>query len=250
MNMAKIIRKTHRWAGLILGVQLLLWTVSGFYFALIPIEEIRGEHLAVSAKSFELASLESFQAPGLALNGFMSQHPTAVISSVSLAHMRGRDVYRIQALIDDKPHNRLIDARTGAPVAMMQAKEAELIASQLITFSAVADQVDFIEAADADAEFRGRVLPIYSLYYGDESNFNLYLDAWTGELVARRTTYWRIFDFLWMLHIMDYDDRSDFNNNLLRVFALSTVFFVISGFALWLVSSQWMRNRRLRKAKI
>lgn len=248
MTVAKIIRKTHRWAGLIIGIQLLLWTVSGFYFALIPIEEIRGEHLAISADDFELTSLENFQAPGLALNGFMSQHPTAVINAISLTHLRGRDVYRVQAVIDDKPYNRLIDGRTGAIVAMMQAEEAELIASQLIQFSAVPEKIEFIETIDSSSEIRGRVSPLYSLYYADESNFNLYLDAWTGELVARRTTYWRIFDFLWMLHIMDYDDRSDFNNNFLRVFALSTVFFVISGFALWLISSQWMRNRRLRKA--
>lgn len=248
MNTAKIIRKTHRWAGLIIGIQLLLWTASGFYFALIPIKEIRGEHLAVPAENFELASLESFQAPGLALNGFISEHPTAVIKAISLTHLRGRDVYRLQAVIDDKPYNRLIDAKTGALVAMMQPEEAELIASQLITFSAVPEKIELIETADTSSEIRGRVLPLYSLYYADESSFNLYLDAWTGELMARRTTYWRVFDFLWMLHIMDYDERSDFNNNFLRVFAFSSIFFVISGFALWLISSQWMRNRRLRKA--
>ena len=42
-----LLRDTHRWLGLIAGVQLLLWTVSGLYFTLIPIETIRGNHLLV-----------------------------------------------------------------------------------------------------------------------------------------------------------------------------------------------------------
>ena len=39
----------------------------------------------------------------------------------------------------------------------------------------------------------------------------------TGELVAKRHDLWRTFDFVWMFHIMDYEDRTDMNNTLLRV---------------------------------
>jgi len=45
MNTAKIIRKTHRWAGLILGVQLLLWTVSGFSLWLVSSQWLRNRRL-------------------------------------------------------------------------------------------------------------------------------------------------------------------------------------------------------------
>ena len=249
MNTARIVRKTHRWAGLIIGIQLLLWTVSGFYFSLIPIEEIHGDHLAMPAAGFEPASLENFQPPGLALNPFMSQHPAAVIKSVSLEHMRGRDVYRLHAELNGKPVNRLVDAHTGRPVEMMQTTEAELIAAQLVKFSASVNSIDLLESAENNSEYRGRVLPLYRLSYAHESNIRLYLDAWTGELVARRTSYWRGFDFLWMLHIMDYAERDDFNNNFLRVFAFSAIIFVLSGFLLWLLSSRWMQKRRARRMK-
>ena len=36
-------RKIHRYLGLVVGVQLLLWTGSGLFFALNPIEKVRGE---------------------------------------------------------------------------------------------------------------------------------------------------------------------------------------------------------------
>ena len=39
------IRKAHRYLGLFLGVQFILWTISGLYFSWTNIDEIRGEHL-------------------------------------------------------------------------------------------------------------------------------------------------------------------------------------------------------------
>ncbi len=246
MNIARTIRKVHRWSGLIIGIQLLLWTVSGFYFSLISIDTIHGDHLAMPAEDFEVNSLENFQPPGLAINSFMTSNPTVEVKSVSLTHLRGRDVYRLAVSMDGKQTNRLIDARTGSVVDMMEAMEAEMIASQLIKFDAPMTKIDLLESAELDSEFRGRILPLYRLSYEHDSGIRLYLDAWTGELVARRTSYWRGFDFLWMLHIMDYDERDNFNNNLLRIFAFSAVLFVLSGFTLWLLSSKWMQKRRAR----
>ena len=52
----KLLRKVHRWLGLFAGIQLLTWTVSGLYFTLIPIEEIRGNHLLVNELESPLAS--------------------------------------------------------------------------------------------------------------------------------------------------------------------------------------------------
>ncbi len=247
MNSVTLVRRIHRTSALVIGVQMLLWTISGFYFALIPIEEIRGEHLAMPEVGFEAAAIDNFQSPGVAINGFMSAEPTAEIVGVSLRHLRGRDVYYLQTKLGDRLSNRLIDARTGKPLEMLQPQEAELIASQLIQFTAPLSSIELVEVVEADSEFKGRLLPVYRLTYANSPDVRLYLDAWTSELVARRTIFWGAFDFLWMLHIMDYDERSDFNNNLLRIFAFSGLLFVISGFVLWVLSSQWLRKRRTRK---
>ena len=50
------LRKVHRWLGLIAGIQLLLWTVSGLYFSLIPIDEIRVSHLLANEAESPLSS--------------------------------------------------------------------------------------------------------------------------------------------------------------------------------------------------
>jgi hypothetical protein len=52
-------RKLHRWLGLLTAVQIIAWMGSGLYFSLIPISEIRGEHLTVPPESLDSAQLDS-----------------------------------------------------------------------------------------------------------------------------------------------------------------------------------------------
>ncbi|MGY8772314.1 MAG: hypothetical protein ACKVID_02910, partial [Gammaproteobacteria bacterium] len=40
-----VIRKIHKYLSLFISIQLLLWTISGIYFAYNQIELVRGEHL-------------------------------------------------------------------------------------------------------------------------------------------------------------------------------------------------------------
>ena len=39
-----VIRKIHKYLSLFISIQLLLWTISGIYFAYNQIELVRGEH--------------------------------------------------------------------------------------------------------------------------------------------------------------------------------------------------------------
>ena len=36
-------RKIHKYLGLVIGIQLLLWAAGGLFFSLNPIEKVRGE---------------------------------------------------------------------------------------------------------------------------------------------------------------------------------------------------------------
>src|SRR3546814_9748490 len=60
---------------------------------------------------------------------------------------------------------------------------------------------------------------LWRVEFADNSESTLYLSPQTGELIAKRHDLWRWFDFLWMFHIMDYEERADVNNTLLRVAA-------------------------------
>ena len=42
----------------------------------------------------------------------------------------------------------------------------------------------------------------------------------TGEIAARRTAWWRFYDFMWGLHIMDLQTREDAHNPWLIGFGI------------------------------
>ena len=85
-------------------------------------------------------------------------------------------------------------------------------------------------------------MPLWAVHYEEAGDTTLYFSPYTGDIVARRHNLWRIFDFVWMLHIMDYDTRDDVNNALLRIASMTGVLFALSG--AWLLLYSFTRRKR------
>ena len=84
-------------------------------------------------------------------------------------------------------------------------------------------------------------MPLWQVRFADRGDTTLYLSPETGELLAKRHSLWRWFDFLWMFHIMDYEARTDVNNTLLRVSAAVCLLFALSG--VWLLFYSFSKRR-------
>ena len=69
----------------------------------------------------------------------------------------------------------------------------------------------------------------WQVNFSDWANTSLYVSNIEARVITARSDIWRVFDFLWMLHIMDYDERDDFNNPLVILMATLGLFFVLSG---------------------
>lgn len=68
-----------------------------------------------------------------------------------------------------------------------------------------------------------------------------YLDAATGEPLATRTRFWRAYDFMWGLHILDPGGREDSHNPL--IVALAAVSLLTVTLALVLLPMTLRRRR-------
>jgi hypothetical protein len=68
------------------------------------------------------------------------------------------------------------------------------------------------------------------------------VSAELGTVQKFRNQKWRVFDFLWMLHTMDYESRDNFGNVLLRTFSIFGLVTVLSGFLLYFTSARWYRK--------
>src|SRR5687767_2256009 len=62
MRLARLASFVHKWLALLLGIQVVFWVVSGLFFTLFPIEQIRSEHLIrpLSSQAIDTSTLASF----------------------------------------------------------------------------------------------------------------------------------------------------------------------------------------------
>ncbi len=87
-------------------------------------------------------------------------------------------------------------------------------------------------------------MPVWRVDFSTPESLRLYVDPWTAEIVARRTARWRLFDFLWMLHIMDFSERDDFNTPLLQVAAALGLIVALSGVIFWAITARLPGRKR------
>ena len=192
------IRKIHRYLSIFIAIQLLLWTVSGIYFAFNKIEMVRGEQyrlpLETEYRIFKRLGQEIIETNDNGVKTY-STHPQ------------------------------------NFPVNMLSSEEAMTIAKEKTSLNPVS--VSLIEKVERGVEYRGRRLPIYKVSTDTNDGINIYVDSMTGDIAAIRSDSWRVWDLLWALHIMDYEDRDNINNLLLKIFSVLALISSITGIILF-----------------
>jgi hypothetical protein len=230
-NTAIKIRKAHRYLGLFLGIQFILWTASGLYFSWTDIDEIHGDH-------FRNMHHEPMAFDGLI--GLSQINVPSKISSVSLKEIDGKPYYWINNEI-------LVDARSGEVKEGITKDEALAVAKTQMAHYLKVKGIDLLTETDKHHEYREKRLPAYVITYDSPENIKAYVSVADGSFQTIRHRNWRWFDFLWMTHTMDYEGRDDFNTTVLRAFSLLGLITVLSGFLLWFTSSPTIRKRIQRK---
>jgi len=209
----------HKWTALIVGLQVLAWIVSGLYMTFVPIETVRSEHNIRKAEPRDLREASVKGVPAAAV-----QSLGGPVTRLELVEVDGRLSWR--ADVAGKPA-ALIDDVSGVVVSPLDEAAARRIAEADFAGAGRIAAATLI-TADPPIEFRGD-LPVWQVVFDDSDATHLYVSALSGKVVARRSSTWRVYDFLWSLHIMDYRDREDFNNWLVIMAAAVALALTVSG---------------------
>ena len=236
-------RKIHRYLGIIVGIQLLFWTGSGLFFSLNPIEKVRGETEQAEARSLEYSA--NIVSPSTALGELKDTRRDIEIRSVLLRPHLDGEVFEIAYRENGVARWALADPETGHLRQSVDADEAVNLARRDFTVQAEVSSVELLSSVEADSEYRGGPLPAYRIAFDHPLGTRIYVSVDRGIVTARRNDRWRWFDFMWMLHIMDYEARDDFNTLWLQMVSGLGLVTVLSGFVLFAVTSP--RLRRLAK---
>ena len=209
------LRRWHVWLGWLVGLPMLFWTVSGLVMVARPIEEVRGENLISKPKPIGVAgSLVAPQVEGLQ------------VLAITLEPRANGPRWEID-FADGK--SRLADPATGQLLPRLGAADAARELTARYTGPAKVAEVSRVDAGAPPLELR-RAMDGWRVRMTDGTHF--YVDGGSGEIIARRTSWWRIYDFMWGLHIMDLQGREDTNNPWVVSFAVLSLGMVLLAFVL------------------
>lgn len=226
--MNRTLYAVHRWISLAALAQLLVWTATGLFFAVTPIERVRGEDRLARAPPDPIPWERARALPAPALAG-AAEVTLRVVDGAPLFLAKGAGERRWA-----------VDAETGREVSI-DAAAAERIARADQQGEPPVRSVSRVEAAPI--EYRDRPLPAWRVDLDDGRGTRVYVDAATGAITARRNGLWRAYDLLWGFHIMDWGGREHFNSGWLVAFAGLGLATALSGAAVWTARTA----RRLRR---
>lgn len=225
MKTRQSLRRWHIWLGWIVGLPFLAWTVSGLVMVARPIETVRGEGLIAEAPPLAAGLVPVAPAIGPRPLASLRLEPTPDGARWLLKYADGG--------------TRLADPATGRLLPPLAAADAARMVEARYTGKARVAAVDRTSAEAPPLDLRRKVAA-WRVTMSDGTRF--YLDSGTGEILARRTRWWRFYDWMWGLHIMDLETREDAHNPLLIGFAIVSLVTVI--LALILLPLTVKRRRR------
>ena len=205
-----LVRKTHKYLSILISIQLLLWTISGIYFAFNQIELVRGEQYRLpQVFSVDLSKVN------LVLDS---------VNSIQVARRFGEEILIVRKEAGIEYLNL-----EGVALEKLSKTQATSIVSAATSLTPLA--VEEIIDPEPGSEYRGRNLPLFKVITQDQENdeINVYVDAISGQVVAIRSEQWRLWDLMWGLHIMDWETRDEINNWLLKLFSVLALISSLTG---------------------
>ena len=193
----------HIWLGWLVGVPILMWLASGLFMVLKPIKEVRGEHLRIEATQRVL--------------------PPGTNTSVTVPSA-GRPVTSITTAMGDAGVVTTITYQDGAVeryaedgrrIAPLNEVAARLLVAERIKGGDKVSGARFFDADHVPFDFR-RPIPVWRIAL--DNGTYVYVGRDSGRIEAVRTRWWRIYDFMWGLHVMDLETREPSNHPVILIF--------------------------------
>lgn len=217
------ISKVHKIVGMAIGLQLLLWTASGLFFTLFPIDVIHGDPWRPTIEHGNLIDMEI----AISSEDAMRQAGEHA-QSVTLQPFLGRPVW----LVTNPSSRIMIDAVTGDQRSPLTNDD---ITGMIERFDDKPDGLGTLTATYMISENPlreyGGPLPVWVIEYEPRKQ-RLYIDATTGQIRSVRTTRWRIFDIMWRFHIMDVTGDDKIDTWWMKLAAFLGLTMILSGLGL------------------
>ncbi|WP_405565165.1 PepSY domain-containing protein [Polaribacter sp. Asnod6-C07] len=234
-------RKIHRYLGLFIGIQFLFWTIGGLYFSWNDMDDVHGETLLDKT---EHTFAFSYNEPIRKLLNFLEETDAKPIKYIEAIVVNKDSLLRVTRSNDILFLN-LNKNQYKVRKALTKEESIAFVKSRLYNALPV-KQTEYLTEKEITNkhEYRGNPLPVFAITLEHETNTTVYVHPNTAKITKVRNDNWRKFDFLWMLHVMDFETRDHITNWVLRAFSVLGLLTILSGFYLFFISSPTLRKWR------
>lgn len=239
-NWQKLIRKSHRYLGVFLGIQFLFWTIGGLYFSWTNIKNIRGEDIRKEVSSIKINDLSSDLKD--VISQIRKSDSIHYLKAIQIADINGVPNYQITFHNGERLKTVLANVVSNEIRLPLNKDEATIIAKNSLKKESTVTSVEYLTTTNGHHEYREKPLPAFAISFEGAVNTTIYVSAELGTVQTYRNNQWRVFDFLWMLHVMDYQNRDNINNWLLRLFSAIGLITLASGFILFGLTQKGMKK--------
>ncbi len=188
--------------------------------SVIPSDMVHGEHLAKP-----LVQKQPLLAATYSVDLLIAKQQ-ANIDRIEFTDQLGIPVVK---LITDEGV-KWFNGQTGEPLAALNEAQIADLAREMYQGNGAIAAITLLQ--QLPQEMGSAKVPMWQVVFDDNVATTLYITTQEGRLFKVRSDIWRFYDFFWMLHIMDYDERSDSHNPLLVAFSIFALLFAVSGLIL------------------
>lgn len=234
-NMA-LVRTLHRWLAVIVGIQLIIWIVTGLYFNLISdawfspnVYKVQPQQPRCSTTVASLGELN------LAKPATYIDIKSNAIGCYYLVHYQ-RVFQQYQAMDAET-----FDLNSGAVLAALTAKQAEILA--VSSYSGPGNVLDVVRLPAGGSSNGKQQNPVWRVDFSDDKNTSVYIHDVIRQVIRHENDNYRFHKFMLTLHFMDYFNSGSFSHWLLKLFAGMALLLALTG-VYWLILR--IRNGQLK----
>ncbi|GAC16869.1 2Fe-2S iron-sulfur cluster-binding protein [Aliiglaciecola lipolytica] len=223
------IRKIHKWASVVVGIQFLLWLSSGIYFNLMDHQKAAGNTYRSHSKIEVKVAPQELLEPSIVLSDFP---PSVELTTTSLL---SKPIYQLthkKGLYANFENSyTLVDAYTGRQI-LIDEDMANALAKESYSGPGTIRSTTLLHGLIDD--FPKQKNPAWQVDFDDEVQTSVYIESGSGRIVGHSDEDKRLADIFFMLHFMDYTNEGSFNSVQMILFAFVTLWLSLSGF-IWTI---------------
>jgi Na+-transporting NADH:ubiquinone oxidoreductase subunit F len=236
----KWIRIFHKWASIVVGIQFLLWLLSGIYFNLMDTTKAKGRIYQASINYKRPILGDRLVEPSIVL---LKNQPSVAIELIQIL---GEPFYKLTHEKALYPHLKnkytLVDAYTAKRFLINEQVAAEIAK---ISYNGPGEIINIRLHNSTIPDFPKQQNPTWEIYFDDVIDTSVFIEASSGRIIGHSDGHKRLADIFFMLHFMDYGNNGSFNNIQNMFFAIAALWLTLSGF-IWTIHIGLKGNYKIR----